>query len=223
MDLSDLTLIIPAKYEHESLPIFFKEINKIDCKKLLVLEFSDTKTISVVSDLGLEFIIQKKTGYGSAIKEGISHVKTRYFCIINADGSMNPNDIYSMFKLLNNYDFIFASRYCGYKSGSEDDSILTFLGNKFFTSLGRLLFRLNLSDILYTFIIGEVDKFNHLILKNNDFRICVEIPVQVKKNFYTYLSYPVYERRRIAGSKKVNEFKDGFLILLDLLRMFFTK
>ena len=43
--MQDLTLVIPAKYESESLPIFLNEIANLDCKKLIVLESEDTKTI----------------------------------------------------------------------------------------------------------------------------------------------------------------------------------
>jgi len=34
---------------------------------------------------------------------------------------------------------------------------------------------------------------------------------------------PSYERKRIAGQKKVNEFKDGFKILTYLVKSFFIK
>ena len=47
-------------------------------------------------------------------------------------------------------DFIFASRYQA-NSGSEDDTIITLVGNYIFTYIGKIFFRLNISDILYTF------------------------------------------------------------------------
>ena len=36
-----------------------------------------------------------------------------------------------------------------------------------------------------------------------------------------YECIPSYELKRIAGRKKVNAFKDGFLILLEMLKLFF--
>jgi hypothetical protein len=38
-----------------------------------------------------------------------------------------------------------------------------------------------------------------------------------------YSNLGSYEKPRIAGTKKVNEFKDGFLILLFLIKNFFKK
>ena len=55
-------------------------------------------------------------------------------------------------------------------------------------------------------------------LRNSDFRICVEIPIKIKINNYKYNSIPSFERKRLGGIKKVNEFKDGFLILLELAK-----
>ena len=38
--MQDLTLVIPAKHESESLPIFLNELSIFNCKKLIFSEFS---------------------------------------------------------------------------------------------------------------------------------------------------------------------------------------
>ena len=43
--MSNLTLLIPAKFEFESLPIFLKELENYDYKKIVILEQNDNKTI----------------------------------------------------------------------------------------------------------------------------------------------------------------------------------
>ena len=123
---------------------------------------------------------------------------------------------------LNNSDFIFATRY-EKNSGSEDDTFLTKLGNKIFTLLGKLMFRLNLTDILYTYVIGSVEQYKKLNINSLDFGFCVEFPIMAKKNGMSLLTFPSYERKRIAGIKKVNEFKDGFLILFKMISLIFRK
>ena len=85
--MEKLTLIIPAKHESESLPIFLEELKSYDYKKLIVLQNEDKKTINAISNFNnIEIYIQKKRGYGNALIEGINETKTEYFCIINADG-----------------------------------------------------------------------------------------------------------------------------------------
>ena len=217
--MENLTLIIPAKNEEESLPIFLTELIDFNIKALIVLPDKDEKTKDSIKNFkNIKIISQKKDGYGSAIIEGLSEVETEYCCIINADGSMDPKYLSSMLNECIEKDLVFASRYENFKAGSDDDTIITYLGNKIFSLLGNLLFNLNISDILYTYILGKTNSFRKLNLKNHDFRLCVEIPIKAKKKNFKYSTLPSYERNRIAGKKKVNALKDGFLILLGILR-----
>ena len=212
--MHDLTLIIPTKKEVESLPFFLKEIKNYKCKKFIVLEKEDLETKKAIKDFkNIKIIEQINNGYGSALIEGINSVKTKYCCIINADGAMDPKYLYQMIKLCKNKDFIFASRYQKPGGGSDDDTLTTSIGNFFFTFAGNSLFNLKISDILYTYILGKTSSFKNLKLKNFDFRICVEIPIKAKIQNMKYLCLPSYERSRIGGIKKVNALKDGFLIL----------
>ena len=161
---------------------------------------------------------------GTTLIHGIKQCKTKYFCIFNADGSFNPLEIKKMYEALQakKLDFIFASRYQA-NSGSEDDTIITLVGNYIFTYIGKIFFRLNISDILYTFVIGKTEQANILDLKQKDFSFCVELPIKAKKMKMKLGCLNSYERMRISGKKKVNAFKDGFLILQHMIRLFFMK
>ena len=101
------------------------------------------------------------------------------------------------------------------------DTIITKIGNYFFTTLGNLLFSLKLSDILFTYILGKKKSFKLLNLKSKDFRLCAEIPISAKKMNFSYVDTHCYERERIAGKKKVNALKDGFLILINMIKIYF--
>ena len=219
--MHDLTLIIPTKKEVESLPFFLKEIKNYKCKKFIVLEKEDLETKKAIKDFkNIKIIEQINNGYGSALIEGINSVKTKYCCIINADGAMDPKYLYQMIKLCKNKDFIFASRYQKPGGGSDDDTLTTSIGNFFFTFAGNSLFNLKISDILYTFILGKTNSFKELNLSNGDFRICVEIPIKAKIKKMTYVCLPSFERERIGGKKKVNALKDGLLILSEIVKYF---
>ena len=202
--MKSLTLVIPAKNEEYSLPKILDELKKIKCKKLIVLSKKDFKTIRSIKNYRCQILKQKHDGYGNAIIEGINKTKTKYVCIFNADGSFHPKYLNLMLKkVLMGYNFVFASRYLK-QGGSEDDTLLTLIGNQIFTFLGKLLFKLELSDILFTFILGETKKFKDLKLKSKDFRLCVEIPVRISKKKYSYTTIPSFERSRLGGKKKVS-------------------
>ncbi len=221
--MKDLTLVIPAKYEVSTLPIVLKELEKFNVKKTIVIPKYDKETLDAVKNFDCNIVHQKGEGFGSALIEGIETVKTRFLCIFNADGSFDPKCLDQMIKLLENgNDFVFNTRY-EKNAGSDDDTFLTYIGNKFFTTLCKILFKLNISDVLFTYVMGKTEAFNYLKLKNKDFTFCIELPVKAKYNKFKSINFPSYERSRISGKKKVNEFKDGFLILISIIKLFIIK
>ena len=222
--MKELTLIIPTKKEVESLPTFLREIEDLTCRKLIVLQEEDVETKNAISKFNnIEIIIQKKNGYGNALIEGIQNVETNYCCIINADGSMDPKYLAEMLDECKNKDLVFGSRYQKPGGGSDDDDIITSLGNHIFTLLGNILYNLKITDILYTYILAKTSSIKKLQLKNGDFRICVELPIKAKFHKMEYICLPSYERERIGGKKKVNALKDGMLILIEIIKYFFKK
>lgn len=224
--MKDLTLVIPAKYESESLPVFLNEINELPCKKIIVLDRSDLKTINAIKNFKeIEILYQQKKGYGAALIEGINSTNTLFFCIINADGSMNPSYLANMLQTIenNSLDFLFASRYEKPGGGSDDDDFITSLGNFIFTKIGNIFFSLKITDILFTYVLGKTKSFNELELTSRDFTLCVEFPIKQNRKKLHYSTIPSYERSRIGGKKKVNAFKDGLLILLKMIKMFFNR
>jgi glycosyltransferase involved in cell wall biosynthesis len=217
--MKNLTLVIPAKEEAESLPEVLREIENLKCNIIVILHSSDLATINAIKNFDCEIIYQKNKGYGDALIEGINNVKTEYLCIYNADGSFDPKYLDKMLTLCENQDYVFTSRYL--KDGkSDDDTIVTKIGNFIFSSLGRILFSLKLSDILFTFILGKTKSFQSLNLSCLDFCLCVEIPVKAKRMKALYLDIASHERKRIAGFKKVNEFRDGLKILIYMIKLF---
>ena len=221
--MNKLTLLIPANKEAESLPFFLKELGDYNFNKLVVLQSEDVETIESISDFkDIKIYKQKNNGYGNALKEGLNQINTEFFCIINADGSMDPKYLDEMLKLCKNKDLVFASRYLK-GGGSDDDDIITYIGNKCFSFIGNFLFNLKLSDILYTYIVGKTNSAKKLSLRYNDFRICVEIPIIAKIKNLDCISLPSKERKRIGGEKKVNALKDGFLILTAIVKLFLKK
>ena len=96
-----------------------------------------------------------------------------------------------------------------------------FVGNKCFSFFSKYFLKIKVSDILFTYILCNVDKFNKLNLESRDFRFCIELPFKISKNFDNYCELPMIERARFAGKKNVNVVKDGFLILLEIIKSYF--
>ena len=220
--MEKLTLVIPAKNESESLPKVLKELEEYNLNIIIVLEKSDIETINSIKDFSSQIIYQKNKGYGDAILLGIKNVKTKYACIFNADGSFNPIELKQMYSKLEdeNQDIIFASRY-EKDCSSDDDTIITLVGNYIFTKLGKIFFKLTITDILYTFVMGNTDKINNLDLKSKNFILCVELPIKSSKNNLKISTSKSNERARIGGKKKVNAIRDGLSILIGMIKFYF--
>ena len=218
--MKELTLIIPAKNEEDSLPAVLNEIKNYKINKIIVVNKLNKKIFQIAKNYKCKILEQSKPGYGNAIIEGLNKCKTKYLCIFNADGSFDPKYLPTMLKKnRKNYDLIFASRYKK-NGGSKDDTIVTYFGNKIFTLIGNILFKLQLSDILFTYVMAKTDVFRKLKLRSGDFQLCVEIPIKAKINKLKYTTIAALERKRFAGKKNVNELIDGYLILSYLITSF---
>lgn len=219
--MNDLTLVIPAKNESETLPLVLESLKKLKLKIIISLKDDDLNTInSINKNENIKIHFQSGNGYGNSLREAISTCETKFFCIFNADGSFEKEDLFKMYNLIKNNDFVYTTRY-ERSGGSEDDTFITFIGNKIFSKFGNILFSLRITDILYTYLMGKTDAFKKLNIKSDDFRFCVELPIKMEISNMQYECIPSYEYKRIAGKKKVNAFKDGFLILLEILKLFF--
>ena len=78
--MNDLTLIIPAKNESESLPKVIDSLKNLPCKIKVSLQNNDKATITSIKDKNVEIFYQSGKGYGNSLKEAINDCKTTYFC-----------------------------------------------------------------------------------------------------------------------------------------------
>ena len=191
---------------------------------MVVLEENDTETIEAIKEFDCEILFQENKGYGDALIHGINNVKTEMFCIFNADGSFDPKELSTMQKKIDedNFDLVFGSRY-EKDCSSEDDTWVTYIGNFIFSKIGNIFFNLNISDILYTYVAGKTSSVQLLNLQKKDFVFCIELPIKAKRQNLRITTSKSNERARIGGKKKVNAIKDGFLILIAMIKLFFNK
>ena len=71
----NLTLIIPAKNEPESLPKVIEELKPHNFKINIVLHRTDALTIDSIKKYDVEIVYQDSKGYGDALIKGIKNCK----------------------------------------------------------------------------------------------------------------------------------------------------
>ena len=221
--MEEITIIIPTKNEEECIEFTINELRSLGLNKILIADGqSDDKTINIVKKLNCNYFIQSGKGYGNAVIESLKHVNTKYVCFFDSDGSYNPNSIKKMYDILinENLDFVLCSRYKG-NLKSDDDTFIRYIGNYFFTSFLKFIFKAKITDFLFHFTLAEKDNYLKLNLEYNSFSLCSEVPIKVHKYGFKYNEIPSKERKRISGKSKVNAFYDGLIILYDMLQLYF--
>jgi glycosyltransferase involved in cell wall biosynthesis len=150
--LSNLTIIVPAYNEEESLPEFLDDIlpfcqeNKF--KLIIVNDGSSDNTKQLLDAIQLYewlTVVHHKLnkGYGSAIKTAIEMVDTKYLITIDADGQHTLDDVNKLFAYLMDTD---ADMVVGKRSGHHDTKYRR-VGKFLIRSIAKMLMPIQITDL----------------------------------------------------------------------------
>lgn len=219
-----ISVIIPAKNEAECIGAVLDELPKELIHEIIVVDGHSTDgTLDVVRERGVTVYVQESRGYGEAVSTGLRHATGEYVTFLDADGSYDPSALHELLvRLEQGYDAVFCSRYLP-ESGSDDDTIIRFIGNKFFTLLLRQLHGVKISDSLFLYVLTRRSVFDKFEMESMNFEWCTEFPIKLHNAGFKYCEIPSHERERIAGVSKVNAFTDGLEILWAMLKLKFQK
>ena len=217
---SDVEILVPTLNEEGNIKNTIRGIkdNGFDNIKILDGNSSDN-TKEFAESLGCQVILEtekKYQSFGGAIVSAVNKSKFKYCCVFDGDGSFDPSSLNIMLDKINqNYEFVFCSRYLG-NQVSEDDTLLTKIGNIFFTNFVRIFFRMKTTDVLFLYFMAKTENLRQINCKMFDFRICIEILIHAYRNFNCIEVFSK-EKKRIFGESKVNKFLDGLKILSYLI------
>lgn len=222
MDISKnsaFSIIIPTLNEGKCIGKVLKDLKQeYNCEIIIVDGNSSDNTVEVAKREGATVIIQEGKGFGNAIKTGLKIAKGEIIVCMDGDGSQEIKDIRKLVNLVESgQDIAFGSRYMT-GGGSKDDTLIRYIGNKFFTKIINLLFGVRISDTLYFYFAIRKKKMELLDLRTNGFEFCVEVPIKVHTKNLKYTEIPCFESPRLAGESKINAFYHGLIILFFVLK-----
>lgn len=206
-----ISIIIPAYNEEKRLPSFLENMKKFlktinDYEILLVNDGSTDRTPDIIQKFkgknnNIKVIsYEKNRGKGGAIKVGVEYAQKEKILFIDADGSIQPNQIPVMIEKLNYYDVVCGNRAA--KASQIQQPLLRQYTGKTFNTYVNLLFNNNIQDHLCGFK-GFKKKIAQQLFKNlqNERWIFdVELFYRIKKqNSSLYLLPIVWEHKE--GSK----------------------
>ena len=222
---SDVTVLVPALNEEESIAEVIRELSHMGYHNILVVDGnSRDRTVEIAKECGANVVVQKGRGKGTALRQVFNHdgLDGDAIVMMDADGSMNPKEIPLLIETLNSgTDLVKGSRFLlgGY---SEDMNLIRRIGNHFFLSLVNWFWSSNYTDLCYGFAAFRKDAVDKLgpYLKSTNFEIETEVFIKAKKLGLKIVEVPSIEFRRRHGKSNLNIFRDGFQILRTIFREF---
>lgn len=150
--MNDLTIVMPAYNEGESLPKFIPEVisfcEENGCYCIVVNDGSKDNTLQYLKSIHSDkfsYISHKlNRGYGGALKSGLAGVSTKYAITIDSDGQHLLSDVKRIFDKMISSD---ADMIVGSRKGQKSASWYRGVGKFLIRSIAGILMPLPIYDI----------------------------------------------------------------------------
>jgi dolichol-phosphate mannosyltransferase len=200
-----ITIVLPALNEEESIGRLIDEIKTARYDKILVVDgYSKDQTVKVAEEHGALVLMQHGHGKAGALVTAFHAVASPFIVVLDADGSYDPNDLDKFLPLLNDYDFVKGERV---KSGNM--SSLHKFGNGVITRTFNLLFGTTIGDICSGIYLLRREKVTALTFEKHPLTIEQELAAQMVLSSSRITSVPVNYRKRFGGKSKTHTWRQS--------------
>jgi glycosyltransferase involved in cell wall biosynthesis len=215
-----VTLVIPTKNEAANIGWVLEQVPTCVDEVILVDGHSRDATLVTArfcrSDVRI--IAQEGAGKGDALRAGFQAATGDVIVMIDADGSMSPQEIPRfLYFLSNGYDFVKGSRFMG-GGGSLDITRLRRLGNRGLLLLLNTLYNAHLTDLCYGFCAFYRHYLDFFDLTTPGFEIETQLTICALRAGLRVAEVPSLEMPRRAGRSNLRTFRDGTRVLRTVLR-----
>ena len=214
IDSRDVTIVIPTLNEEQAIDLVIQDVILQGYENVLVIDGNSTdKTPEIVNNHPVKLVTQKGKGKTGAIKTAIENVHTPYFVLLDGDCSYSARDIGYLLQNYSNVDEVIGAR----TQGRENISDLNRLGNWALNKAFNMVFGTKLTDVCSGMYLLKTSFSKSLNLDTEGFDVEVEIASQAAyRDSINEVPIGFYPR---VGMQKLHPFRDGFKILLRILRM----
>ncbi|MGH3611807.1 MAG: glycosyltransferase family 2 protein [Pseudonocardia sp.] len=215
-----VSLVIPTKNEATNVAWVLEQIP--DCVDEIVLVDGHSSDATLVTARScradLRVIAQEGFGKGDALRSGFMAASGEVIVMIDADGSMAPQEIpHFLHFLANGYDFVKGSRFIG-GGGSLDITRTRRMGNKALLQLVNTLYGANLTDLCYGFCAFKRRYLPFLDVPASGFEIETQLTICALQSGLRIAEVPSLEMPRRHGKSNLRTFRDGTRVLRTILR-----
>ncbi|NNL65283.1 MAG: glycosyltransferase [Myxococcales bacterium] len=217
-------MVVPAADEAANVAELAERIREVLTKSadayelIVVVPTPEDRTGAVAEANGARVIVQRRPGYGGALKEGLQAARGDYVVTMDADLSHPPEKIADLLQHRDEAEVVVCSRYApGASSGTGiGRRLLSWVLNAVY---GRLL-ALPVKDSSSGFRIYQRHVLDEVELQGEKYDVLQELLVKVYCRGYTLREIPFDYMPRAAGASHAQPFRWAPHFATTLLRLF---
>ncbi len=180
---------------------------------------SDDGTAKEAAKAGAQVIHSPQRGKGNVLRHAFRVIDADYFVMIDGDGTYPVQEAPRLLQIAeqHNYEMVMGSRLqLGKKEAFRP---LHYLGNRMLTGLVKLLFRFPVQDLLTGYRVFSRRFASEVHLISSGFEIETELTIRAMAQNLAFCEVPISYGERVEGGKsKLRTFRDGWRILLTIVR-----
>jgi hypothetical protein len=215
-----VSLVIPVRNEARNIAWVLEQIAD-DVDEIILVDGNTTDATLITARSyrpDIMVVHQEDTGKGSALRRGFSAATGDIIVMMDADGSMAPEEIrHYLHFLANGYDFVKGSRFIS-GGGSLDITPFRRLGNRFLLAVFNHCYGATLTDLCYGFCAFHRRYLELLDLSAIGFEIEAEMTVRAMQAGLRIAEVPSVELPRRTGESNLHAIRDGFRVLGTMMR-----
>lgn len=186
--MKDLTIVLPAYNEEESLPEaleqcgeFIEQMPELDVEVVIVDDGSSDGTAALLKESSLTRpwlrVINHpvNNGYGAALKTGFDAANGRFVFYTDSDNQFDILELREILPLIDGADLVAGFRV--YRFDPLTRLVVSWVYNR----LVRVLFRVPVRDVDCSFKLMRRERLDRLVLMSDDFFIDTEIVARARK------------------------------------------
>ncbi len=215
-----VSVVIPARNEAKNLPYVLPRIPFWVHEVILVDGNSTDGTADVARALipTIRVVGQDGKGKGNALRAGFAVCTGDIIVMLDADGSTDPAEIPAYVgALLSGADFAKGTRFIQ-GGGTSDMEFHRKMGNWGLTTLVRMLFGGNYSDLCYGYNAFWAHVLPRLNLDADGFEIETLMNVRALRQGLLVAEVPSFEYDRIFGTSNLHAVRDGLRVLRTIFQ-----
>ena len=214
-----VSVVIPAKNEARNIGWVLRRLPASVDEVVIVDGTSTDGTLDVARSVRPDLVAvdDREPGKGCALRAGVEAATGDYVVMLDADGSMDPQEIDRFIAALDEgNDLVKGSRFIR-DGGTADMTLLRDAGNKGLLLLSNLLYLRRHTDLCYGYAAFRRAAFQDLELTAQGFEIEAQLFLRATRQGLRVTEVPSFEAPRRYGNSNLNTFRDGWRVLKTIL------